>query len=106
MGTGNPPSIEVIQQIAAADGVDPANLDPPLYEVIDPDALDALAQSISSSSGTHRTGVGDETEPAVRTIEFSYRGYLVRVDNTGSVDVTTDRLTDSNVNSTEDAQSD
>lgn len=36
------PSVAVVEQIAAAEGVDPVDLDVSLYDVLDPDALDAL----------------------------------------------------------------
>lgn len=60
MGTGIDPSQNVIQQIAAIEGLEPAELEPPLYEVIDPHALDALVQTQSRT----RT-VGVVREPGV-----------------------------------------
>ncbi|WP_049896737.1 HalOD1 output domain-containing protein [Natrialba chahannaoensis] len=81
MGTGIDPSQNVIQQIAAIEGLEPAELEPPLYKVIDPHALDALVQTqtrtktigvvreAGAGSGTEtktdtepRTGTGEETE--------------------------------------------
>lgn len=91
MGTGSgvSPSLHVVQQVAASKGVDPADLDPPLHEVLDPDALDTLVQSAA------HTASGDET-----TIEFVYRDRRVRIDSAGTVDVTDiDQRTDSSPNS-------
>ncbi|ELZ01853.1 HalOD1 output domain-containing protein [Natrialba asiatica] len=105
MGSGTQPSIEILQQIATAEGVDPTELEPPLYSVIDPDALDTLVQSMADGT---TTGFGTQTEATRSKIEFTYSGYTVRVDETGRVDVrpTTDRLSESRANSTEDVQSD
>ncbi|ELY90756.1 HalOD1 output domain-containing protein [Natrialba taiwanensis] len=105
MGSGTQPSIEILQQIATAEGVEPTELEPPLYNVIDPDALDALVQSMADRTNTD---FETQTKPARSKIEFTYCGYTVRVDETGRVDVrpTADRRPESRVNSTEDAQSD
>lgn len=59
----------VLQTIADAEGVDPADLEAPLYEALDPDALDAL----------FRTDVGSVT--------FGYHGYTVTVFADGTVDI-------------------
>lgn len=69
------PSMEVIESIAAAEGVDPIDLDPPIHAVIDLDALDAL---FSPTSGIPR--------PDGR-VEFEYAGYDVVVSSDGSVSV-------------------
>ncbi|OIB58892.1 HalOD1 output domain-containing protein [Natrialba sp. SSL1] len=60
MGTGIDPSQNIIQQIAAIEGLEPAELEPPLYEVIDPHALDALVRTQSRT----RT-IGVVREPGV-----------------------------------------
>ena len=60
-----PLSMEVIDAIAAQADVDPVDLDTPLYEVIDLDALDALT-----------TGA---PESATVEITFQYEGYDVHV---------------------------
>lgn len=63
------PSTAVVKTVAAAEEwEDPATLTEPLYETIDPDALDALVESI---------GTG--------WITFTYLGYEVTVDADGSV---------------------
>lgn len=64
------PSTTVVRSVAAAERVDPPNVPDPLYDSIDPDALDALVAS---------------TEDV--TIEFSYLGYAVTVDGDGTVTV-------------------
>lgn len=66
----NPASLAVVEAVAEAEGVDPADLDPPLARVIDPDALDALFTDGSSGWMT-----------------FHYSGYAVTVHADGSVDV-------------------
>lgn len=56
-------TMRILEEVAAARGVDPISLDPPLGSVIDPDALDTLAQ--------------DEDQRVA--IEFSYAGCHVAV---------------------------
>lgn len=67
-----PLSMAVIDAIADREGVDPVDLEPPLYDVIDLDALDSLVRG-----------------PAQSTIEitFQYGEYDVRVTNHGDIDV-------------------
>ncbi|SNZ04152.1 hypothetical protein SAMN06269185_0464 [Natronoarchaeum philippinense] len=65
----------VVKALADAEDADPLDLDP-LYEVIDPDALDALFA---------RTGDGDRREGRV---EFRASGYHVEVTSTGRVHLT------------------
>ncbi|MFB6080702.1 MAG: HalOD1 output domain-containing protein [Haloferacaceae archaeon] len=64
------PSRTVIEAVANAENVDPRELDPPLYEVIDPEALDAL---FAAEDGT-----------APRVV-FRYCGYEVTVDRDDSI---------------------
>lgn len=71
-----PPSTAVIEAIADHEGRDPMDLEQPLYEVIDPDALDAL-------TGNGATGQA----PAEIAVEFTYNGCRVSVSNDGSVEV-------------------
>jgi hypothetical protein len=70
-----PASIRVVREVAAREGVDPTDLEPPLHEVVDPDALDALFRPRDDAS-EHAT-----------TVEFTYRGHRVRVHGPGTVDV-------------------
>ncbi|ELZ15285.1 hypothetical protein C477_18905 [Haloterrigena salina JCM 13891] len=67
------PSLTIVERVAALDGTDPLSL-PPLYDAIDPDALDSLFQS-SSADGPQTTGA----------VQFTYYGYDVRVDADGEI---------------------
>lgn len=80
--SGKPVSLAVVEAVASvsgrspllegtADGADEGPLDP-LYEVIDPDALDALCLP----------------DDARTTISFTYCGYDVTVESTGRITVT------------------
>lgn len=64
-----PLSQAVLAAVASAEGVDARNLSDPLYDVIDPDALDTL----------FRNGSG--------LITFDYIGYRVSVDSDATVEV-------------------
>ena len=66
----NNPSDAVLEVVAAVEGCDPTELDVPLYECIDPDALDAVVDS-----------------PLSRRIRFTYHGYELAVDGDGTVTV-------------------
>lgn len=71
------PSQLVVETVADAEGIDPLAL-PPLYNTVDPDALDTLFQP------QFRTA----SEPPVGEVRFSYHGYTVRVTAAGRVDLT------------------
>ena len=71
-----PASQAVVAAVATETGRDPIELRP-LYEVFDPDALDALFES-------SRTGRG----AASTRVEFTYAGCEVCVRGDGSVDAT------------------
>lgn len=64
---------DIVREVADREGVDFTEL-PPLYDRVDPDALETLAGSL---------GQNDEGE-----IEFAYCGYDVLVDGDGHVIVT------------------
>ena len=71
-GTGAlPPSVVVIERVARNEDTDPMKLEPPLNDVIDPDALDALCADESMNG----------------FVVFSYCGYTVTVDAGGGVTV-------------------
>lgn len=70
-------SIAVVHAIAAHRNVDPVDL-PPLYEWIDPDAIDALFEP--TRAGGPRRG----------HLEFEYDGQAVAVDCTDGVAITID----------------
>lgn len=61
-------SAAVVRAVAAAEEVDPISLHPPLYRVVDPDAVDALFR--------------DATDCVVR---FTYRSHDVEVHADGTV---------------------
>lgn len=66
----------MLDAVARATGVDPAAL-PPLYDVVDPDALDALfAPTVGDADG--RSGIH---------VRFTYVGLDVVVRGDGEVDV-------------------
>lgn len=79
MSASAPPSGEatvserVIEAVAEAEGVDPTDVTPPLYDVMDPDALDRLFESANVdkqfvfSYNGHEVAVGDEGEVLVYT---------------------------------------
>jgi hypothetical protein len=65
----------VVLAVAEAKGVDPLELTPPLYDVIDPDALEHIFTPIS-------------TENRMKAqVSFVYTGYKVTVFGDGSVTV-------------------
>lgn len=65
------PSVTVIERVADREGTDPVRLDPPLHDVVDPDALDAFCAD-SDTTGC---------------VTFSYCGYTVTVGIDGTVDL-------------------
>lgn len=69
-GTYEDVSTTVVIAIADAEGVDPMELKDPLHEWLDPDALDALVESMGSGYVT-----------------FDVAGYRVHVDADGTVTV-------------------
>ena len=73
-------SFEVIRAVAEREGVDPIDIEPPeyepLYDVLNPEALDALFAP--RESGEPR-GAG--------RIEFTYCGYDIVVDSDGTVEL-------------------
>lgn len=68
----------VVERVAEAEGVDPLDLDP-LYEAIDPDALDKLC------------GGADYDARSSARIVFDYNGYTVVVDGPDSVTLAGER---------------
>lgn len=65
----------IVETVATEEGVDPVDLDVPLYSAIDPDALDRLFRS--APAGTDIDG----------RVTFTYAGYGVTVHATGAVHV-------------------
>lgn len=68
------PSAAVVEAVARAEGVDPTEIERPLYEVVDPDALDDLF----SSRHVHSPASG------IR-VSFTYYGYEIQVRGDGDV---------------------
>lgn len=68
----------VLAAVAEAEDVDPVDLEPPLYDVLDGGLLDDLIAS------NHDCVDGPSLQLA-----FSYHGYHVHVDATGSVSIET-----------------
>lgn len=68
-------SNEVVEMVAKIEGVDAHELLPPLYEVIDPEALDQLFASTPTAGGMEGQ------------VSFSYKGYEVTVCGDGYVSV-------------------
>lgn len=83
-GSGSGPSVaaEIVEQVASAKGVDHSDL-PPLYETLDPAALDRLVASLHAS---------DIDGPTV--LAFRYAGYRVAIAPDGDVTVTPSAHTD------------
>ncbi|WP_135364852.1 HalOD1 output domain-containing protein [Halosimplex halophilum] len=68
-GSSGQVSIDVIEAIADETGSDPLRMEPPLYEVVDTDALDAIYES------------------GAATVEFEYDGHSVVIADDGTVTV-------------------
>jgi len=69
------PSYRVVEAVARKEGVPPSELSPPLFSVVDPDALDTLVR-------------GDADSNADRVnVEFTYLDYVVRIRNDSTVNV-------------------
>ena len=73
--TSMPPSAAVIETVAVACNREPTGLEP-LYEVVDPDALDALVRSSSDSPAAERT-----------TVTFEFADKSVTVHGGGAIAV-------------------
>ena len=66
----------IVQEIAALENVEPATLSPPMYDVVDPDALNALLS----------TGVSNRAKSELQ-VRFEYRNYEVVVSGKGDIEV-------------------
>lgn len=67
-------STEVITEVARTKGVDPMDLQPPLYDALNPEALNSLFRDRDSS-------------PPTGQVTFRYNGCEVVVGSNGHVDV-------------------
>lgn len=72
--SSEPVSTKVLDEVAAFKGTEPTELQPPLYDVIDPDALDSLFSERGGSSHGGR-------------ISFAYSDCEVVVESDGRVTV-------------------
>ncbi|NKE36570.1 hypothetical protein GWG54_12215 [Natronococcus sp. JC468] len=68
--------VQIVRQIAAHEGIDAADLEPPLQAVVDVDALERLVHPCPQTR-TDFTG----------SVSFVYADYQVTVDHTGAVSV-------------------
>ena len=73
--TDSTASLSIIERIATLEETDPITL-PPLYDAIDPEALDSVVDSSTASSSR---------SPA--TVRFSYCGYDVLVRRDGEITI-------------------
>ncbi|TYL35934.1 hypothetical protein CV102_24985 [Natronococcus pandeyae] len=69
------PSYRVVEAVAQKEGISPSELSPPLFSVVDPDALDALVQE-DVDSNTRQVEV-----------EFTYLDYVVQIRNGPTVSI-------------------
>jgi len=67
-GSSNSISWAIIETVAKAEGIDPVELEPPLHEKLDPDAIDQLFQPTTARNST-----------SVDCVTFTYCGYEVTV---------------------------
>lgn len=67
-------TIQIAEQIAEKNGIDPRELTPPLYSAIDTEALNTLFESTKNG-------------PREGEITFEYNGYTVRVVATETVGI-------------------
>lgn len=75
-GTVTPPmSQTIVETVADAEDVDPAELTPPLYDVVDTDALDEFIDATPVTDGAN-----------IR-VTFTYHGYEITVLGDGHVTV-------------------
>lgn len=77
MARGEPISVRIVRRVAEREGVDPSSLEPPLQQVIDPDALESLFRR-----------PGGRPAALAGSVEFAYNGHEVVVDSSGDVTVT------------------
>ncbi|RQG90830.1 HalOD1 output domain-containing protein [Natrarchaeobius chitinivorans] len=70
--TETSPSVAIVTEIARHEGVSPEALQPPLWKVIDPEALDRLF----------------ERTEQVGTVRFHYLDYGIEFDSDSGVEVT------------------
>ena len=72
---GRQPSEALITAVATLSGTEPTSL-PPLYDVVDPEALDSLYEHVRARNENNSSG---------HQITFCYEGYEVRVGFDGQI---------------------
>lgn len=70
-------STRVIEKIAERRGIDPIEMHPHLYDVIDPDGLDQFFSEVMSND-----------EKGTAQVKFTCEQYTVRVEDSGEITVT------------------
>ena len=80
------PSTGIVELVAIAMDREPSSLQP-LYDVVDPEALDLLIRSDVDAEGADQTGTSPRAD---REVSFEYVGYRVTVRSDGEVTVTRD----------------
>lgn len=68
-------SATIIDAVSAVIGREPTDIEP-LYEVVDPDALDQLLLSLRPSDGNH---------PGRREVKFIYNGCQITAESSGDI---------------------
>lgn len=67
--------LAIVEAVSKHEGTAPSSLDPPLYEAVEPDALETLLN-----------GTGSAPDSPV-TIRFEYAGYRIAAGSDGSLDI-------------------
>lgn len=70
------PSEAIVTTVASVTGEEPVELSP-LYDAVEPDALDALFEH-----------AGRTDDPGSQTLTFAYVGYQISVSGDGTIEVT------------------
>ena len=73
------PSYRVVEAVAQKEGISPSEVSPPLFSVVDPEALDALVQP-DADANTGRI-----------EIRFMYLDYIVRAQNGPEVSISVEK---------------
>ncbi|ELY86610.1 hypothetical protein C483_19410 [Natrialba hulunbeirensis JCM 10989] len=104
------PSQAIIEAVAAREGVDPTEIEPPAYEplysVINPEALDSLFRDAAAHSSPRSRSRETQTDapPAASSqtgtrtlgrVELEYEGYLITVYSNGQVELEESTSSDS-----------
>ncbi|MDJ1432257.1 HalOD1 output domain-containing protein [Halostagnicola sp. A-GB9-2] len=68
-------SVQIANEVAAHEGIDPVDVSPPLHNVVNTSALDALFDP--TIAGHQRTG----------RVTFAYRGHTVVIENNEGIEI-------------------